>query len=106
RKALISKEAFDEWWESPNAEWIKKGSTIMPDGTVVPNSLMRDEIYNGHLQFFDRVALYGARKKGTVEATMRAWVKTVAEIEASGGQAASVSLPRWVLKDFGPVTRS
>jgi len=94
RKALISKEAFDEWWESPNAEWIKKGSTIMPDGTVVPNSLMRDEIYQGHLQFFDRVALYGARKKGTVEATMRAWAKAVAEIEASGGKAASVSLPR------------
>ena len=104
RAALKGEDAFNIWWDSEEALGIKNATIIGPDGTRIPADLAKEEVYNGYRNFLDKVFLRGARKNGRVEKGLEEWARAAVAIDAEGGTATRVTLPKWLLKDIGPVT--
>lgn len=105
RAAIQGRKAWDEWWDNhPDAERLKAGTTHTKDGRRIPNRMMKDAIEEGYLNFLNKVFLAKHIQDGKGDAALRAWVETARRIEASGGSATAHTLPKWVLKDVGPIT--
>jgi len=102
RSFLRGREAFREWFLSPDGERLRQGTVMtMKDGKASTLIATADDYFDGWTSLFDRVVLHPARKAGKYDEVRAAWVETAAAVDASGGVAKE--LPDLAINHMGAV---
>ncbi|NIV37065.1 MAG: hypothetical protein GWN58_48835, partial [Anaerolineae bacterium] len=87
RAFLRGREAFREWFTSPDGEILRRSAVTKRTeagmrSTIVQNA---DDFYDGWQTLFDDVILSGARKAGKYDEVRAAWVDIAKRVDETGG---------------------
>jgi len=88
RSFLEGRDAFREWFLSPDGERLRKSAVAtFNDGKLETLFIdSADDFYDGWSAVFDKVVLGPAHKAGKAGEVRQAWVDTARKVSASGGR--------------------